>query len=300
MNRGCWSWMIITVIALIPASLALGQEQEQEQQKQEPREKRGWSDVADVGVVVLGGNTASITMQFENMLRYRTENVEWTLWVGGLKVEPALRPIAVGTVDDFVVVDPPRFTAAERYYAASRYDRRIGRNFFAVGGGGWGRDQNAGIENRVSLYGGVGNVWLDRPEHNLRTDYSIAYTHREEEIPDPEKEENFPEARFSLEYVFGFAEHAKFDTNFVFYTHVGDAADNRFTANNAVTASLTDIFSLRGSLQLFYHNLPALEAVSLYNIPPDQGGVAGDTVLIRRKKLDTVVKLSLVITFWDS
>lgn len=298
MNRGCWSWMVLTVITLIPASLALGQEQEQ--QKQEPQEKRGWSNVADVGIVALGGNTTSITLQFENVLRYRTENVEWTLWVGGLKVEPAQRPIAVGTVDDFVVVDRPRFVAAERYYVASRYDRRIGRNFFAVGGGGWGRDQNAGIENRVSLYGGVGNVWLDRPEHNLRTDYSIAYTHRVEEIPDPEKEENFPEARFSLEYVIGFGEHAKFDTNFVFHTHVGDAADNRFTANNAVTASLTDIFSLRGSLQLFYHNLPALEAVSLYSIPPDQGGVAGDTVLIRRKKLDTVVKLSLVITFWGS
>lgn len=64
MNRGCWSWMVITVITLIPASLAVGQEQEQ--QKQEPQEKRGWSDVADVEVAALSGNTATITMQFEN------------------------------------------------------------------------------------------------------------------------------------------------------------------------------------------------------------------------------------------
>ena len=293
--------MVLTVITLIPVSVARGKDQEPEQKTEEPQEKvSGWSNVADVGIVALGGNTSSITFQIDNKLRYRTEKQEWTLWAGGLKISPAQRPIAVGAVDDFVVVEPPRFVAAERYYVASRFERRMNKNFFGVGGGGWNRDQNAGIENLFSLYGGVGNLWLDRPEHSLRTDYAIAYTYREEDIPDPERDERFPDARFTMEYTIGFGKHAKFDSNFIFYAHIGDAADYRFTLSNSVTASLTDIFSLRGSLQLFYLNQPALEEISLFSVPPDQGGVASGTVLIRRKKLDTSVKLSLVITFWGS
>ncbi len=299
MDRRCLRSIVLTVITLIPASLAQGQEQEQQKQESEQGD-RGWSNVADVGIVALAGNTSSITLQADNKLRHRTAGQEWTLWAGALKIQPSQRPFAIGSVDDFVVVDPPRFVAAERYYISSRYNRQIDKRFFGVGGGAWGRDQNAGIENLFSLYGGVGNLWLDHPEHNLRTDYSIAYTDRAEDIPDPEKDERFPEARFSLEYVKGFGRHAKYDSAFVFHAHIGDATDYRFTANNSVTASLTNIFSLRGSLQFLYRNLPALEEVALYGIPPEQGGVASDTVLIRSKKLDATVKLSLVITFWAS
>ena len=301
MNRACLCWMVLTVNTVIPVSLARGQEQEPEQKTEEPQEKDpGWSNVADVGIVALAGNTSSITLQIDNKLRYRTEKQEWTLWAGGLKIEPSQRPIAVGTVDDFAVVEPSRFVAAARYYIASRFERKINKNFFGVGGGGWSRDQNAGIENLLSLYGGVGNVWLDRSEHNLRTDYAIAFTHRVEDIPDPEKDERYPDARFAMEYVIGFGKHAKFDSNFILNAHIGDAADYRFTLSNAVTASLTNIFSLRGSLQIFYFNQPSLEEISLYSVPPNQGGVADDTVLIQRKKLDTSVKLSLVVTFWGA
>ena len=301
MNRACLCWMVLTVNTLIPVSLARGQEQEPKQKTEEPQKKDpGWSNVADVGIVALAGNTSSITLQLDNKLRYRTEKQEWTLWAGGLKVEPAQRPFALGTVDDFAVVEPSRFVAAARYYIASRFERKINKNFFGVGGGGWSRDQNAGIENLLSLYGGVGNVWLDRSEQNLRTDYAIAFTHRVEDVPDPEKEERYPDARFTMEYVIGFGKHAKFNSNFIFYTHIGKAADYRFTLNNSVTASLTNIFSLRGSLQLFYFNQPSLEEISLYSVPPNQGGVAGGTVLIEREKLDTSVKLSFVVTFWGS
>ena len=68
MNRACLCWMVLTVNTLIPVSLARGQEQEPEQKKEEPQERDlGWSNVADVGIVALAGNTSSITLQIDNV-----------------------------------------------------------------------------------------------------------------------------------------------------------------------------------------------------------------------------------------
>ena len=64
MSCACLCWMVLTVNTLIPVSLARGQEQEPEQKTEEPEKKDpGWSNVADVGVVALAGNTSSITFQ---------------------------------------------------------------------------------------------------------------------------------------------------------------------------------------------------------------------------------------------
>jgi putative salt-induced outer membrane protein YdiY len=211
-----------------------------------------------------------------------------------LRTKTADDRFAVGSTDDFAVVeDTTRDLDAERYYVFSRYDRRINDRLFWVAGGGWERDLDAGIENRTSLFGGLGNIWLDRDNVRFRTDYALTFTAREDEIPDPERDDRYSEARFSLDFMQKFGKNAQFDSDFVFNVNVGQASDNRFNTINAVTSNLTGRLALRASLQLIYHNLPALEELDLLD---RDGGVEIGTVVVRKKKLDTVVKISLVIT----
>ena len=48
---------------------------------------------------------------------------------------------------------------AENYYLRGRYDRNITERFFWYGGVGWDRNEFAGIKNRMTVFGGVGNLW---------------------------------------------------------------------------------------------------------------------------------------------
>ena len=51
--------------------------------------------------------------------------------------------------------------------------------------------------------------------------------------------------------------------------------------------------SLRFSLQFIYQNLPALEELDLFE---SEGGQEIGTVKVRKKKMDTVVKFTVVVT----
>jgi hypothetical protein len=124
----------------------------------------------------------------------------------------------------------------------------------------------------------------------------LTFTAREDEITDPQRDERYSEVRLSSDFMRKISENAQFDSDFAFNVNAGDASDYRFDTINAVTSNLTNRFALRASLQLIYHNLPALEEIDLLDLAPEDGGVTIGTVNVRKKKLDTIFKVSLVIT----
>ncbi len=165
-----------------------------------------------------------------------------------------------------------------------------------MAGAGWDRDSNAGIENRTVVYAGVDNPWRDDDHLRFKTDYTITYTRRIDEIEDPERDANLSEVRLSWEYMHQFVENTRFDSDFIFFVYGSDASDNRFNTINAVATNVTSVLALRFSLQLLYQNSPTLEEIDLFDLDPSNGGIQIGSAVVPRKKLDTVVKFSLVLT----
>ena len=58
------------------------------------------------------------------------------------------------------------------------------------------------------------------------------------------------------------------------------------------------MLALRASIQFVYYHLPALEAFDLFDIDPAEGDAdLIGSVSNRKKALDTVVKVALVVSF---
>ena len=208
---------------------------------------------------------------------------DWPSWLEHERVAP----------EDFEVIeDSTRELDNERYYVFGQFQRNISPRFFWLTGGRWDKDSNAGIENRTVLFGGVGNTWIDREQTTFKTDYAVTFTRRIDAIPDPERKERSSEARLASSYRHHFDTSRRIDSDFVVFLNVRNASDYRFDTINAFTSSFSSIFALRFSIQLLYQNLPALEKIDL----EDFNGLAIGNVIVRKKKLDTVLKFSFVLT----
>ena len=268
----------------VPAQGAQGEEEEK---------KLGWSNVADLGFVLIAGNSSTSTFSFDDKLSYAWERADFIFRAGTLRVQTTDDPFAVGSPDDFEVLeDLTRELDTERYYFDGNYQKDITGRFFWLAGGGWDKDTNAGIENRTVIFGGIGNTWKDNERTTFKTDYTVTFTRRVDEIPDPERDEKFSELRLGWDYQQQLAAHTKFDSDWVFFATISDFSDNRFVTINSVTTNMTDRFALRFSLEFRYQNVPALEEIDL-EIPE---GLPMGEVVVRKKKLDSVMKFSFVVT----
>ncbi len=255
--------------------------------------KLGWSNVADLGLVLTTGNSSTSTFSLDEKLSYAWTNADFNFRAGALRVQTTDDPFAVGAEDDFdVIEDLTRELDTERYYLNGNYQRNISEGFFWTGGAGWDRDTNAGIENRTVLFIGVGNTWNNNERTVFKTDYNITFTRRVDEIPDPERDEKFSELRLAWDYRQQISSHTSFDSDLIFFAVVSDLSDNRFVTVNAITTQLNDMFALRFSVDLRYQHIPAFEEIDLET--PE--GLPIGEVVVRKKKLDTIWKFSFVVT----
>ena len=267
-------------------------------QEEEKEKELGWSNVADLGLVITAGNSPTSTFTFDDKLIRAWERSNLTFRVGGLRNQKADDTIAVGTEVDFVVVYPGRKLDNERYYLSGRFDKHINDRFYWVTGGGWQRDSNAGIDNRVDLFLGAGNIWKDTANVKFKTDYTLGLTTRQDEIEDPLREDKYPSARLAYDLMTKISKNAQFDSDLIVVANLKTAEDWNLNNTNAVTSNLTGLLALRASLQFIYYNLPALDEFDLFDIDPSEGDANEiGTVITRKKKLDTVVKVTLVVTF---
>ena len=82
------------------------------------------------------------------------------------------------------------------------------------------------------------------------------------------------------------------ESEFVFFVRPGKVSDNRFNTISSLTSALNKMFALRFSVQFIYQNIPALEEIDLLDASGPQIG----SVVVRKNKLDTVLKFSFVVT----
>jgi len=284
--------ILASAVLLVSAGGAMAQEDN------EAEKKLGWSNVADLGLVITAGNSPTSTFTFDDKLVHAWERSNFAFRAGGLRNRKADDTIAVGTEDDFVVVYPDAKLDNERYYVHGRFDKKINDRFYWVTGAGWQRDTDAGIDNRVDAFLGAGNHWKNTDSLQFTTDYTLGLTTRQDEIEDPLREDKYPSARLAYDLMTKISKHAQFDSDLIFVANLKTAEDWNFNNVNAITSNLTSMLALRASLQFIYYHLPALEELDLFDVDPTEGDASEiGTAITRKKALDTVVKITLVVNF---
>jgi hypothetical protein len=257
-----------------------------------PKEpKLGAANSTELGLIVATGNARSTSLGVGNVYTYRWANAELG-WEGGW-LRAASRNgdrYAVQTSTGFDVVEPETRIDSERLFSKLRYQRQLsGRmdwftNFDAV------RDEPSNISRQFVFAGGVGTTWWKTGTQLFRTAYGISYT---DETLVVEGANRFGGYRLSYNLKTPLAASTGFQSDLTFDGSFDTADDLRTDWLNAVTVAINQKLALKSSLRVLFRNLPALEALELQT--PD--GVVVGSVDVLKKKVDTNLTTSLVITF---
>jgi putative salt-induced outer membrane protein YdiY len=330
------SLLVTSGVASFPAHA----QSQEEPAEQEEKKKRSWSNTTDLSFVLTDGNSQTESFGFTSDFRQKWKQSAVLLKLQAtlkntdddpfLQVDPGLTflPGESPTDPPTTLVDPGSEPDVEKYFAETRFERSISgqdvkrfkRGFKWNVGATWDRDVDAGILSRTVLFSGVGHDWWDRDDFKFNTAYSLSYTQRDEENPDPDKDQEFAGFRFSWDYLNQWGKATTFENDWFFNVSLSDLNDWSSNMVTSLDVAMTEKLALKISLQWLFNNEPALEDVDIvgFVILVDPDGVPGsgdeffETVgeddpdafeivvgedRVRKKKLDTVFRTSLSIKF---
>lgn len=264
--------------------------------QEEGEKELGWFYTAELGFTLAGGNASTSALNFGGGIRYEWTNATWLIEGAGLRAEQNTRVrTAVGT-------DPATFTiveasssevTAETYVANTRYDRKLGGNWYAYGIGAWLRNTFAGIDSRWTLGTGVGNAWVDTDRLRFQTDYGVTYTNQTDVVPDPRLSDSFVGLGASADFWYKVTSTTDIESFLNFVTSFADSGNWRSNWLNSISVSISEALALKASLLFQYNNTPALEIVPLDN---PLGTPTGLSVPVELEKLDTFFTVGLVLS----
>ncbi|MEJ2105261.1 MAG: DUF481 domain-containing protein [Ignavibacteriaceae bacterium] len=242
----------------------------------------------------IGGNSESFTFGLGTTLKHIWTNSELRFDLGGTQTQSTLTTrTAIGPDKNNFRVDEQSNTekTAELYFARGRYDYSFSEYFYALGGIDWLRNRFAGIDSRTLIGVGIGNKWVDYENVRFKTDYSFTYTFQKDVVENPITKTNFPGVRFSYDFWYNLTSSTDFESIFIADWNLDNTKDVRIDFTNSLPIQISEIFTLKPSLQLLWRNDPALTAIDLINT---QGTNLG-TVNVPLKKLDSLFSLTLVV-----
>ncbi len=259
-----------------------------------------WSDVSEFSYVQTSGNSELSTLGFKNALTGKRDKSMFELKAGAVRGESTtITRFATGTLanpDEHT--DRDTALTAESYYLTGRYDRTISKRTFWFLGAGWDRNTFAGIENRYTAGGGLGNIWLDSDRAKFRTSYAATLTNQNDVVVNPDVEDTFGGLMISSNFMHKFGAATTFGNDTAFNENLKDTTDWRANMTNWVAVTMSQRLALKASLQWLYDNSPSLEAITVYDIYPSQPlAIALGTTLVPLEKFDSIFTTSLVVNF---
>ena len=260
-------------------------------QEAEEAPARNWSNSTELSWVLTSGNSDTNTFQVRNVYKYKWTKSELTWEAGALRAGSRDDRYAVGTEEDFEVIEPEVELDNNRLYSKLRYMRTINDRFFWYGAYDSSRDEPSNINRQLIGSGGVGNTWADRDRLVFRTTYGANYTNEDLDL---EGVSNFAGYRLFYRLEAGVAASTKIESELTFDGSFVTGNDIRLDSLNGVTVAITDTVALKASLRLLFRNIPALEDIDLED--PESGIVIGK-VIVSKEKLDSTFATSLVINF---
>jgi putative salt-induced outer membrane protein YdiY len=261
---------------------------------QDEEKKLGWFFEGKLASLWTGGNSESFTFGLGAMLKHIWTNSELRFDAGGTQTQSTLTTrTAVGTTSSFEVTEKSNTEkTAEILFARGRYDYNFTENFYALAGIDWLRNRFAGIDSRTLIGAGVGNKWVDNNNVRFKTDYSFTYTFQSDVVENPFAKTNFPGVRFSYDFWYNLTSSTDFESILILDWNLDNTDDVRGDFYNALPIKISEIFTLKPSLQLLWRNDPSLTEVDLF---ASDGTPVGEKVLIPLKKLDSLFSLTLVV-----
>ncbi|MBT8382817.1 MAG: DUF481 domain-containing protein, partial [Ignavibacteria bacterium] len=245
---------------------------------QEEEKELGWFFDAELAGLWTGGNSESFTVGLGTTLRHVWTNSEFRFDAGGTQTESSITTrTAVGTTSNFVVNENTNTEkTAELYFARGRYDYSFSKYFYAFGGVDWLRNKFSGIESRFLIAAGLGNTWVDNKKTRFKTDYSFTYSFQSDVVKNPFVKNNFPGLRFTYNFWHNLTASTDFESIFIADWNLDNSKDVRIDFYNSLPIKISEIFSLKPSLQLLWRNEPSLTEIDLFG---SNGTPAGTTVL---------------------
>lgn len=279
----------------------------------------GWYSSTDLSAVVANGNSDTINVGATINIRRMWLRTSWTNTASFSRNdvrEPQRFAIIDGTN---AVVDKGEFLAkSEKLFANSNLERRVTERFFWNVGATGERDKFAGLNSRLTGVAGVGLLWQSvQGSGFVKAGVAGTYTAQDEVIDDPETENQFAGARFTLdgEKRFGDQFQHAFTSNLIVDENLQNTDDLRANWQTALAAAVSQKMQLKAGVQLAFDNDPQLidypavvalggglfrdaEAADILRVSP-----SGDVRVIENKlvapakKLDATFTVSLVINF---
>jgi hypothetical protein len=260
-----------------------------------PEKKLGWQDKAELALVWTAGNSRTSTFGFRNALARIWKDAELHIDVAGLRTETATvtaTPVGTSAGDFDLVEDSSSELTAENYLVRAKYDRTLRPRLYAYGTGGWDRNVFAGIENRYNAAGGIGNIWYDREDFRLRTDYGISVTHQ---IPTIGSETTFAGLRLSADLMRKLSGSTTLTHLTVAEENLDETDDFRLDSLTALAVAMNKHLALQVSLKFLFDSVPSFVEADL--LSPTTGLPVGILVPVQADKLDTLFNVALVVNF---
>ena len=250
----------------------------------------GWKNSTELGWVFTSGNSNTNNFNVRNVFEYnwQTANFAWEFDI--LRADSADDRFAIGTEDNFEVIEPPLEPDNSRLQNKIRYLRNINDRFFWYGRFDTVRDQPADIDYRLTPAVGAGNTWADRDSLTLRTGYGVSYTAEKLKL---EGERNFAGYQLFYELLAKATESTTIESNMTFDGSFDQGDDFRFNWYNGAGVAINERIALKASIRLVYRNVPALEELDLET----PLGIEVGKVVVPKAKLDTSLTTALVINF---
>ena len=286
MNKRSKRWLAPTLIAALTL-VFVGKIHAQDEGE------NGWSFKAEISGVWTAGNSESNTLGLAGTLSREWARSLLKFEGGAIRTESGTTTrIAVGTSDDFdVVKETVRAKTAENYYLRGKYDYKISDRFFALAGADWLRNTFAGIDSRLLLALGAGNIWLDGEGMQLTTDYAATYSFQEDVVDNPFVKSNFPGIRLSYAFWWQLTSSTEFESKLIGDLNLDTTEDVRLDFTNALPISISSKLAFKPSLQILWRNDPALTKVALESPAGDPIG----EVDVPLEKLDSFFTVALVV-----
>ena len=186
----------------------------------------GLSNSTELSWVALTGNSKSNTFGVRNVFLYKWPNAyfEWEFGIVRASSRDGDR-FALGTEDDFEIVEPLTKIDSNRVYNRMRYARDLSARFFWYASFNSDRDEPSNLNFRFTPAGGAGNFWKKTEALVFQTGYGISYT---SEDLDLEGTSNFGGYQLFYQLNATVRERTTIESNLTFDGSFKEADNHRF------------------------------------------------------------------------
>ena len=255
----------------------------------------GWYSTGGLSYVMAAGNSSASSLGFKAEVKRLWPKATFTFALAGVRAEASdVARRAVGAPDSFQIETGPHVLKAEKYNAATAFDRRITDRFGWTVGAEYDRDRFSGLNSRTLGLAGVNYLLANRKEFMLKVGVAATIAHQSEVVPDPSTKDTFAGLRLSADTERKLGANSTYVGGLAVDENVQDTEDLRVRFGNALAVSMDKRLALQLGLLLLYDHQPSLVSLPLF---ASNGAPTGLTVAGRASTLDTTFTASIVVSF---